>query len=968
MKLHQKMKIFLIFLIIAYTSITAASAGSFTDLEQKINNTTGILTLSEDYIYDGSVDSKFSDGIPINKNLIIDGNGKTIDADGQIRIFNISYGVEVTMENITFQNGNTTEGGGAIFCIGELTVKNCTFTDNKARMGGALFTTTQHLTVEDSTFKNNSASDAGGSIFTGEDTTITGSFFQNNTAPDGSIYLMYIMNDVTGEENLLNYNIILESGIAIYNSGSGTINADFNWWGDNNDPLLKVTGDQIEINNYYTIRLASIDSPKYNEEYEFDYIFELNDNGDHDSSLLPEFIVDIKYNTGLTDSIDGRYNETLAVIIDTIQDNEIEAYFLDTSVTSLTFRIKGIVDLTIDLSKSVVNVEELIEITIEATDQDGRPMDIDVKLYANDILSDTVTLVNGVGKGDYTPTDIGVVTIRAEFKDDDYNDAEAEETFAAKGTVELTIDLSKNVVNVGEQIEITIEATDQDGSPMDIDVKLYANGTLIDTVTLVNGVGKSDYTPTKVGIVTMKAEFKDDDYNDAEAEETFAVKGTVELTIDLSKSVVNVGEQIEITIEATDQDGSPMDIDVKLYANDTLIDTVTLVNGVGKGDYTPTDVGIVTIRAEFKDDDYNDAEAEETFAVKGTVELTIDLSKSVVNVGEQIEITIEATDQDGRPMDIDVKLYANDILIDTVTLVNGVGKGDYTPTDIGVVTIRAEFKDDDYNDAEAEEKFAVKGTVKLTIDLSKNIVNVGEQIEITIEATDQNGSPMDIDVKLYANGTLIDTVTLINGVGKGDYTPTDVGVVTIRAEFKDDDYNGAEADEKITVKNPPSIGSSGSSGSNRPSSSNIEIEISDATIVLGEEIDVTIQLIGRNTPLANKKVILYENGKIYGEYVTDENGLAKIKYMPSVPGEYELKIVFPGNNLHTGSESTAIIKVIESSPLEPTDPQSPAPPDLTEPPANETNIPIIIILTVLFVILTSELCLIYITHTKRKGR
>ena len=692
MKLHQKMKIFLIFLIIAYTSITAASAGSFTDLEQKINNTTGILTLSEDYIYDGSVDSKFSDGIPINKNLIIDGNGKTIDADGQIRIFNISYGVEVTMENITFQNGNTTEGGGAIFCIGELTVKNCTFTDNKARMGGALFTTTQHLTVEDSTFKNNSASDAGGSIFTGEDTTITGSFFQNNTAPDGSIYLMYIMNDVTGEENLLNYNIILESGIAIYNSGSGTINADFNWWGDNNDPLLKVTGDQIEINNYYTIRLASIDSPKYNEEYEFDYIFELNDNGDHDSSLLPEFIVDIKYNTGLTDSIDGRYNETLAVIIDTIQDNEIEAYFLDTSVTSLTFRIKGIVDLTIDLSKSVVNVEELIEITIEATDQDGRPMDIDVKLYANDILSDTVTLVNGVGKGDYTPTDIGVVTIRAEFKDDDYNDAEA------------------------------------------------------------------------------------------------------------------------------------------------------------------------------------------------------------------------------------------------------------------------------------EEKFAVKGTVKLTIDLSKNIVNVGEQIEITIEATDQNGSPMDIDVKLYANGTLIDTVTLINGVGKGDYTPTDVGVVTIRAEFKDDDYNGAEADEKITVKNPPSIGSSGSSGSNRPSSSNIEIEISDATIVLGEEIDVTIQLIGRNTPLANKKVILYENGKIYGEYVTDENGLAKIKYMPSVPGEYELKIVFPGNNLHTGSESTAIIKVIESSPLEPTDPQSPAPPDLTEPPANETNIPIIIILTVLFVILTSELCLIYITHTKRKGR
>ena len=522
MNLHQKMKILLIFLVIAYTSITAASAGSFTDLEQEIKSATGILTLSEDYIYDDFVDSKFGNGIPINKNLIIDGNGKTIDADGQIRIFNISYGVEVTVENITFQNGNAAEGGGAIFCIGELTVKDCTFIDNKAKMGGALFTTTQHLTVEDSTFKNNSASNAGGSIFTGEDTNITGSFFQNNTAPGGSIYLM--MGDATDAENLLNYNIILESGTAVYNSGTGIINADFNWWGDNNDPAVKGTGP-IEINNYYTMRLTSIDLPKYKEEYEFDYIFELNDTGDHNSKLLPEFIADIKYNAELVGSVDGRYNETLDVTINTIKDNEIEAYSFDTSITSLTFRVKGNVNLSIEFSGDVGTIGEQIEITVEAKDQDGNPMDVVVNLYENDTYVDTVSVENGIGKYDYTQTDIGTVTIKAEFEENkDYKASEVEEKLTVKGSIDLKIEFSEETGTVGEQIEITIEAKDQSGNLMDVNVNLYANDIYLDTVSVVNGFGSYDYTTTDSGVVTIAAEFEETkDYNAAETEKDLIV-------------------------------------------------------------------------------------------------------------------------------------------------------------------------------------------------------------------------------------------------------------------------------------------------------------------------------------------------------------------------------------------------------------------------------------------------------------
>ena len=523
MKLYQNMKIILTFLIVAYISITAASAATFTDLEQEINSASGTLILSDNYTYDSSVDIKLRNGITIDKNLIIDGNGKTIDAGNQTRIFNISRpNLEMTVKNITFKNGYTAEAGGAIYCISELTVTDCTFINNKAVVGGALFTPARHLGVENSVFENNYASDAGGSILTGGNVSITGSFFQNNTALDGSIHIMSTATDI---ENLLNYNVILESETAIYNNGTGTINADFNWWGDNTDPTLKVTGP-IEINNYYTMRLASIDSPKYKEEYEFDYIFELNDNGDHESKLLPKFMADIKYNTELVGSVDGRYNETLDVTINAIKENEIEAYSFDTSITSLTFKVKGNVNLSIKFSEDNGTVDEPIEITIEAKDQDNNPMDnIKVKLYANDSYIDTITMKNGVGSYDYTPTDIGIVTIRANFEEnEDYTAAKDEEELTVKGSVDLKIELSEDAVTVGEQIEITIEVTDQDGTPMDANVKLYANDIYLDTVSVINGFGSFDYTATDIGVVTITAEFEENmEYNATETEEDLIV-------------------------------------------------------------------------------------------------------------------------------------------------------------------------------------------------------------------------------------------------------------------------------------------------------------------------------------------------------------------------------------------------------------------------------------------------------------
>ena len=83
------------------------SKNSFSDLKGIITSGGNVVNLETDYKfkYGSKEDSKIADGIPIEKNLIINGNGHTIDGDTYATFFEI-YGktLEVTFNNINFVN------------------------------------------------------------------------------------------------------------------------------------------------------------------------------------------------------------------------------------------------------------------------------------------------------------------------------------------------------------------------------------------------------------------------------------------------------------------------------------------------------------------------------------------------------------------------------------------------------------------------------------------------------------------------------------------------------------------------------------------------------------------------------------------------------------------------------------------------------------------------------------------------
>lgn len=226
-------------------------------------------------------------GLKITKNITIAGAGagKTIlDGEHSNRIFTISWGVNVKIENLTLTNGQA-DDGAAIYNKGICTLNNCilagnngtnhggaindrygsaailndcTFINNTAPYGGAVFQDQGKLDVHNCTFKSNAA-DFGGAIKNSCNAidNLSGCTFKNNKA---NYYGGAISNDDTFTKCTINGCTLIYNtasiGNAIYNNKGNTVDARYNWWGSNNDPSSQVSGD-VDYSNWLVLKIIT---------------------------------------------------------------------------------------------------------------------------------------------------------------------------------------------------------------------------------------------------------------------------------------------------------------------------------------------------------------------------------------------------------------------------------------------------------------------------------------------------------------------------------------------------------------------------------------------------------------------------------------------------------------------------------------------------------------------------------------
>ncbi|WP_298521426.1 Ig-like domain repeat protein [uncultured Methanobrevibacter sp.] len=242
---------------------------SFTELKTQINDATDELVLDQNYAFNPNVDNP--NDIIFSKSLTIDGARFTIDAKGLSNIFYFnddSNTKTLILKNIIFANA-TGENGAAVYFNGNrIEIINCTFINNTANgQGSAIYVNGANNNVEN---------------------RIVQSTFINNTCANSIIYLNSALSDASF---VVSDSVIVNNEGVTIAKGTGSVNADYNWWGNNASNYglnIANVGEGINIEKWFYLNMTVDDEIKRGEIS----LNNLNDGSDY-SYTLPELIFDI---------------------------------------------------------------------------------------------------------------------------------------------------------------------------------------------------------------------------------------------------------------------------------------------------------------------------------------------------------------------------------------------------------------------------------------------------------------------------------------------------------------------------------------------------------------------------------------------------------------------------------------------------------------------------------------------------
>ena len=196
---------------------------NFKYLDDLIHNGVKEIVLDSNIVLEGREEKKYLEGIKLDvDDLIIDGNGYTIDAQGKTRIF-YSMGKNITIKNIKLKNGFAVDGG-AIFCLesSSLEINNCIFIENTVQDDGGAIANLGKINIENVSFTKNIAKENAGAIANLGKINIENVSFTKNIAKENA---GAVGNDgyITISNSFFSENTAKENGGIIANYGDAGI-------------------------------------------------------------------------------------------------------------------------------------------------------------------------------------------------------------------------------------------------------------------------------------------------------------------------------------------------------------------------------------------------------------------------------------------------------------------------------------------------------------------------------------------------------------------------------------------------------------------------------------------------------------------------------------------------------------------------------------------------------------------------
>ena len=436
------------------------------------------------------------------------------DGENKFSIFKI-LNADVKINNITFINGNSPNGGAIYSDNSNLTIKNSNFLNNTAtNYGGAIVINGGgYFNLSNIKFSNNHATYGAGIYLKNTNNfNLYSSVFENNTGCIGqSIYL-----DKDNNGFNVSYSLFLDNGNNIvFSNGSNTGYFDYNWWGDNN----YTNHTNLKVNSYYTAIFTNNNTfnSVVGDNCTIFYSFHLNNTINKGNiNLLPDFNVSLYYNDIFLDSLNVKENKTFKFLLKHVYNNlsiftNNRVFFLEYLVGKGKLEIKN---LNILINK--INYADNITLKIDLKDNFTGKLNITLKTANktdSDALTREISFINGIGYFNYVITLLTNVLFDIQGTDNiDYNDTNNISTW---GVVKYYLNISNIIIqnfNYGDELNINIDLYISSLNPNITQVfNVTVNGETRE-INFINNYGVWVHRVTQAGTVKFNVNLVEDDY------------------------------------------------------------------------------------------------------------------------------------------------------------------------------------------------------------------------------------------------------------------------------------------------------------------------------------------------------------------------------------------------------------------------------------------------------------------------
>ena len=639
------------------------SSGKFADLNTLISGATAgdTVILTEDYCKE----SDFYDLISIDKELTIDGQGHTLDANNTRDIIRIDNAQNVKLKNIQFVNvkGNSSTAVYWAYGSDNGLIENCTFTNCLGIDGSAINLIGSNTNIIGSTFINCSGYEGGAIYWGGNDNTIRYSYFENTTAnKGGAIYLYGERGRIEGTTfkncNMPNSTVIYADNIVniigceftttrnetlsslVYNGNltNCTLNgisdkyADLNMRIDSNIIGTCKIGDTIEL-TATVYNNGPDDAKNVSAHFAIPPSLEIIGNtpyaGSFDSMTgiwnIPEIFSTSWATLTITCQAIKAENTTVNAFV---SSDAKDLNLTDNNASANLFILRA--DTTLTLNVSDIFAGETLRIFIDIT-----PFDATGNLTLNINGVEQQSFINGTSFIMKEGLSAGEYNITATYSGNaNYLPTQSTTSFRVnKRNVNLTISLDENTITYGQNATLTAIM------PIDGNIAININNETYN-ITTIAGTGHLLIPTQPAGNHTITATFEgNDQYNPANTTIILTVN-RADPPITINTTDIKYGQNATIAITTLpDATGNiTIHIDGKIYGMATIISGTEAFNIAG------LDVGNHTVTATYSgDENYNPANKNATQTVtKADVDLEISLYPNATEFkrGDTVEFII----------------------------------------------------------------------------------------------------------------------------------------------------------------------------------------------------------------------------------------------------------------------------------------------------------------------------------------